>query len=485
MDVFLSLFVDPSPLALLARGVLLLGALAAVSPLLRRPEARHDLWLGGIVALFVLPFVSLPLELLPASPDVLPLATSSVAVSTRASVPGELSAAGGGIGFEALLALVWWLGVAVVAGRVTLRHLYMSGVSRRAVPAGASWDREVQAAAARLRRCVRVRISPEIDGPLVWGTLRPVILLPTSARCWPAAVGRSVLLHELAHVRRFDALAGLIGALACVLHWPNPFVWLAARRLRALREFACDLAAVSAGIARPDYSDHLVTVARLARSSHAPALAMAEGQSLRDRVVHVLGAPIRSRVASWGPAAACLAIIVPCTALRPVAAELPLPSATLALAPLAVEEADPAIPEPLPRRHAVPEALAAPEPPEPATPEGALVSAAPAPRALAPRAPAEVPVLSAQAIPEPTALDLPSELGIGDAWSFSLDEPSWARIVLYALDGELVTVLADGRFESGRHRFVLGAVSPGAYVAGARLGDTARLQRVRVTGSVP
>ena len=35
-----------------------------------------------------------------------------------------------------------------------------------------------------------------------------------------------VLTHEMAHIRRFDALSKLLLAAAACLHWFNPLVWV-------------------------------------------------------------------------------------------------------------------------------------------------------------------------------------------------------------------------------------------------------------------
>ena len=51
---------------------------------------------------------------------------------------------------------------------------------------------------------------------------------------------RHVFLHELAHLKRFDIAVGLLTAVVQTVHWFNPLVWLAFRRMRDDREVACD-----------------------------------------------------------------------------------------------------------------------------------------------------------------------------------------------------------------------------------------------------
>ena len=71
--------------------------------------------------------------------------------------------------------------------------------------------------------------------PAVAGILRPVLLLPRgfSARLGEAEF-ESVLMHELAHVRRRDNLTGAAVRLAACLFWFHPLIWWLERK--ALRD---------------------------------------------------------------------------------------------------------------------------------------------------------------------------------------------------------------------------------------------------------
>jgi beta-lactamase regulating signal transducer with metallopeptidase domain len=98
-------------------------------------------------------------------------------------------------------------------------------------------------------------------------------------------------MHELAHIQRRDALSTLVSRLACVLHWYNPLVWLAAARVRSLQERACDDAVLRAGAMPSDYAQFLLDVAARTSGMTPPAriaIGMAHGSSLRARIVAIL-----------------------------------------------------------------------------------------------------------------------------------------------------------------------------------------------------
>src|SRR6266850_3116518 len=80
-----------------------------------------------------------------------------------------------------------------------------------------------------------------IESPTLFGFLRPRLLLPVGlTSSFSREEFRHVFLHELAHIKRHDILAGWLMLALQIVHWFNPLVWVAFHRLRVDRELACD-----------------------------------------------------------------------------------------------------------------------------------------------------------------------------------------------------------------------------------------------------
>ena len=160
-------------------------------------------------------------------------------------------------------------------------------------------------------RPVTLLIHPDNSIPVVWGILRCRLLLPAAARHWSGEQLRSVLLHELAHIKRRDTMAQLLTQIACTLHWFNPLVWFAAWRLGVERERACDDLVLASGVRPSAYARHLlevVTACSPARWTQSCGLAMARQSSLEVRLVAVLSENLNRRGVSVTLAAIALAI---------------------------------------------------------------------------------------------------------------------------------------------------------------------------------
>lgn len=92
-----------------------------------------------------------------------------------------------------------------------------------------------------IHRPVEMRVAPDLETPCLFGVFRPVLLLPANLlETLDDVEWRNILLHEFGHLRRWDPLSNAWMSLAGIVHWFNPLVIWAIRRMRQDRELACD-----------------------------------------------------------------------------------------------------------------------------------------------------------------------------------------------------------------------------------------------------
>lgn len=93
----------------------------------------------------------------------------------------------------------------------------------------------------RVTASPELRIGNESGGPCLVGAIRPIIVLPsTLLQSCSAEALNAALMHELAHIKRRDLLWNWLPALAEVLFYFHPLVWLARREWRLAQEIATD-----------------------------------------------------------------------------------------------------------------------------------------------------------------------------------------------------------------------------------------------------
>ncbi|MCW3062336.1 MAG: hypothetical protein JWQ02_4157 [Capsulimonas sp.] len=159
--------------------------------------------------------------------------------------------------------------------------------------------------------------------PITWGARRPVILLPTAATQWPQERVLAALLHERAHIHRWDWSTLMLAQIICAVYWFHPLAWLCARKMREGSETACDDLVVLSGMPAADYARQLLEVARMARTNErmgmgAVAMAQTTGVEGRLRTVLASGLARRPMTLRWAIAAAAVSLLiaVPLAAMR-------------------------------------------------------------------------------------------------------------------------------------------------------------------------
>ncbi len=318
--------------------------------LLRRSSAamRHLVWTAAVAALLMAPPLSRvvpdwhvpvtkaggPGPVLTFAPSIpRPAATSQAPISPP---PRDFALPRQPVDYGAWAVFFWALGAAVLAIFFGGGAVHLARVARGA---SAIDDERIaglaETAAQDLgvpRGRFRLRWSDRALTPMTWGLKRPVLLLPTAAAKWSDGRLRQVLIHEIAHVKRWDVATQAVSSLACVLYWFNPLVWWAARRMLVERERACDDLVLGSGAKPSDYAHGLLDIARSLGADWTTSRvspAMARRSQISGRLLAVLD-PEQRRQQARKPAvvagmAVALALMVPAASLsfsplaRPVA----------------------------------------------------------------------------------------------------------------------------------------------------------------------
>jgi GWxTD domain-containing protein len=194
----------------------------------------------------------------------------------------------------------WMAGVVIfhlrsLASWMAARHLRRTGVCL----APDIWRERLDRLGARLRlsRPVTLLESCLADVPVVIGYVRPAILMPVGLFAGlPAGQIESILLHELAHIRRYDYLVNLLQASVEGFLFYHPAVWWISGLIRAERENCCDdLVVATCGNAH-EYASALAALEQNRWSAREAAPA-ATGGNLMQRIRRLLDRPEAPRAA--------------------------------------------------------------------------------------------------------------------------------------------------------------------------------------------
>jgi len=143
-----------------------------------------------------------------------------------------------------ILAGLWSIGIVGIASWQAFRILRFQRLLRDSQPASNDVLSMVAEVGKQLglRRLPKVRMLPVRITPTILSVgFRPQLLLPMRLfERLESTAQRSLLAHELAHVRRKDHLVRLLELLVSTLFWWHPVVWWASWELQRLEDLCCD-----------------------------------------------------------------------------------------------------------------------------------------------------------------------------------------------------------------------------------------------------
>lgn len=258
----------------------------------RNSSTRFAVWFSALLAIAALPVLSA-------------VSGSAHASSSAFTVPGSW----------ALDILFIWAAIASVlllrvgVGLTQLRTLRAS--CGAIDPAGL--DPLLQSTLREFQSVRRVTLchSDRLQVPTAIGFIKPLVVIPSWAlHELSSAELNSILIHELAHLRRFDDWTNLAQQILKALLFFHPAVWWIETHLALEREMACDDAVLALTGNPHGYAQCLVSIAEKTFLRRGLALAHAIVNRMRQtslRVSRILDANHSTGTRIWKPALYSLA----------------------------------------------------------------------------------------------------------------------------------------------------------------------------------
>ena len=274
---------------------LILGTLVAVlAGLLLRVARRQDagirfsLCFASLIAIATLPFIGAIWKAHRAESTVA-ATTSHVAVT----LPGSW----------AIYLFGLWAVLAVIAlGRVAMGLRHLRRIRRTCVPVALEkLDAQVRETLTRKQPMRRVALctSDEVQVPTAIGLFRPAVIIPEWAlEDLSADQLNHILIHELAHLRRWDDWTNLLQQIIKSLFFFHPAVWWIERRVSLEREMACDDAVVAETASPRAYAEclaHLAERSFMGRSIALTQAVLGRVHQISRRVAQILDQDRRVR----------------------------------------------------------------------------------------------------------------------------------------------------------------------------------------------
>lgn len=216
--------------------------------------------------------------------------------------------------------IVWVAGVAFFSLRIVTALVYIEKIKGESILLQNEWTAHVQQLANQFNigRSVQLAESALIRAPIVFGYLKPIILIPIGM-CSALSTKQleTIFLHEMMHIRRKDYLINFIQTCVEAIYFFNPFIWIISGIIKQEREHCCDDAVVKLSGNTKEYALALATLeeVRLSKTGLSISLATNKNQLLkrikrlmeksvknyssRDRIMPILLIAIGLLCASW------------------------------------------------------------------------------------------------------------------------------------------------------------------------------------------
>jgi len=214
------------------------------------------------------------------------------------------------------LVAIWACGFVVVGGLWWLRARRVSALMREAqtLVDGREMDAlRAMEESSGVRRPLPLVVSRGSMEPGIFGIVRPVLIWPEGiSEHLPDPHLRSILAHELWHVRRRDNLAAAMHMLVEAAFWFHPLVWWIGARMVDERERACDEQVLRLGNQPDVYAESILKACRFCVEAPLACVSGVAGSNLKRRIVRIMDKQLGNKLGMGGKLvlAAIAAIVI-------------------------------------------------------------------------------------------------------------------------------------------------------------------------------
>jgi beta-lactamase regulating signal transducer with metallopeptidase domain len=202
-----------------------------------------------------------------------PAATvTSPHINTKESTYQITDAQPSAINFHSILSLIWLVIFGGLIGLTLFQLLRFRRVLQQATNATTEQYAQLNKHKNNLgiSKNIPLLYSLKITSPFTLGLFKPTIILPMNIEQQVTEKQLSfVLLHELTHIQRRDIWWNWLVYGITLMHWFNPLIWFASRRIKADMEMACD-AQVLAYLSPQERNDYGLTLIDLSQLTSKP-----------------------------------------------------------------------------------------------------------------------------------------------------------------------------------------------------------------------
>ena len=263
----------------LLEGAVIAGFCGLLLRVVRRQNSstRFAVWFFSLIAMAALPLLNGAVASSRASAD-----TGMLGSNPAVVVPSS---------WALYVFLVWALLASLGLARVALglaRLCKLRRSCRRVDPASLSPLLCDTLQGHRIGRTVELCVSDQIQSAAAVGLIKPAVVIPAWLLRELSAVDlNQILLHELAHLRRWDDWTNLLQKVVKALLFFHPAVWWIEQKMSLEREMACDDAVLAQTASPRAYAECLALLAEKSFLRRGVAFAQAAVGRVRHMSLRV------------------------------------------------------------------------------------------------------------------------------------------------------------------------------------------------------